>query len=534
MVSEPAGSLCLVLHAHLPYVRHPEHESFLEEDWLFEAVGETYIPLLTVMDGLARDGVDFRLTFSLTPPLLSMFRDPLLQARTRRHIEGLVELSEREIHRLRGDAAFAPLAAMYRDHFRGCLAVLERCGGDLSREFQRFLDGGYIDIITCGATHGFLPLMAHQPETVRAQIQVAANHYESVFGRRPEGIWLPECGYYPGHERFLAEAGIRFFFVEAHGVLFGSPRPRYGTFAPVLCPDHPVAVFGRDLESSKQVWSSEEGYPGDAVYREFYRDVGYDLDYDLVAPFLGGDGSRKNLGLKYYRITGPRATTDLGSKQPYDPAAARERAAEHAGNFLFNRRLQMEYVERALGRKPIIVAPYDAELFGHWWWEGPQFLDFLFRKVHFDDMGVAVTRPSDYLRENPVLQRVQPEFSSWGYKGYAEFWLNGANDWIYRHLHQAGERMIYLARRFEQPSDLERRALNQCARELLLAQASDWAFIMKTGTMVEYAVKRTSDHLGRFERLFMGLEHGGLDEPFLADCEARDNLFPEIDYRVYR
>lgn len=532
-MGQPLGSLCLVLHAHLPYVRHPEYDFFLEEDWLYEAVCETYIPMLTVMDGLVRDGVDFRLTFSLTPPLLSMFGDPLLQQRTRRHIEHLLELAEKELVRTAGQPDFEPLALMYRDHYQHCLRVLDGCDGHLGLAFKRFQDSGHIEIITCGATHGFLPLMAHQPETVRAQIQVAADHYEQVLGRRPRGIWLPECGYYPGHEQYLAQAGINFCFTEAHGVLFGTPRPRFGTFAPVLCPEHPVAVFGRDLESSKQVWSAAEGYPGDFAYREFYRDIGYDLDYRYVRPYLGPLGERKNLGIKYYRITGPSEEIDLGKKQPYQPEVARQRAAEHAANFIFNRTQQMRFAGETLGRAPLVVAPYDAELFGHWWWEGPMFLDFLFRQLHFDQDALRPITPSEYLVENPVLQKVQPEMSSWGYKGFAEFWLNETNDWVYRHLHQAGERMIHLARVYTDPTDLQRRALNQCARELLLAQASDWAFIMRTGTMVEYARKRTGDHLGRFERLFFGLEHGQVDEGFLATCESRDNIFPQVDYRVY-
>ncbi|MCC7490939.1 MAG: DUF1957 domain-containing protein [Fimbriimonadaceae bacterium] len=532
-MSQHVGSVCFVLHAHLPYVRHPEYDSFLEEDWLYEAVCETYIPLLTMMERLANDGVAFRLTMSLTPPLLSMFRDQLLQDRTFRHVDLLLDLSEREIHRTRAEPQFQRLAVMYRDHFRHCRQVLERCQGDLSQEFRKYQDAGHLEIITCGATHGFFPLMVHQPEAVRAQVQVAANHYESALGRRPAGIWLPECGYYPGHEQYLAEAGIKFFFVEAHGVLFGSPRPRFGTFAPVKCPDYAVAAFGRDMESSKQVWSAAEGYPGDFDYREFYRDVGYDLDYDYVQPYLLGDGTRKNLGLKYYKITGPGETIGLGDKQPYDPDAAARKAADHAGNFLHNRRHQMAFCRDMLGRPPLIVAPYDAELFGHWWWEGPQFLEQFFRKVHCDQDEVRVTTPSEYLAANPLLQEVQPELSSWGYKGYAEFWLNDTNDWIYRHLHMATERMIHLARRFQTPSDLQRRALNQCARELLLAQSSDWAFIMRTGTMVEYAQKRTNDHLQRFETLFLGLQHGGLDETALAEYESRDNIFADLDYRVY-
>lgn len=532
-MSEPVGSLCLVLHAHLPYVRHPEYESFLEEDWLFEAVCETYIPLIRMMDGLLDDGVEFRLTLSLTPTLLSMFGDELLQQRCRAHVVMLLKLAGRELERLAGDDDFEPLARMYEQHYTDCLNLLDRCGGDLTREFRRLLDTGRLEVITCGATHGFLPLMATVPEAVRAQIRIAADHYEEVLGRRPQGIWLPECGYFPGHERYLAEAGIQYFFTEAHGVLFGDPRPRYGTFAPVLCPDWPVAAFGRDLESSKQVWSAHEGYPGDFDYREFYRDVGWDLDYNYVKPYLGGAGHRKNLGLKYYRITGSSPPIGLGDKEPYRPEWARHKAGEHAGNFMWCREQQMSHVGGQLGIQPLVVAPYDAELFGHWWWEGPMFLDALFRRLHFDQDRVRPITAPEYLREHPVLQKVQPEQSSWGYKGYAEFWLNPNNDWIYRHLHQAAEQMVSLAGQYATPSDSERRALNQCARELVLAQASDWAFILQTRTVVEYARKRTSEHLQRFARLAEMLVRGTIDEGFLGYCEWKDNIFPHLDYRVY-
>ncbi|MBI2301795.1 MAG: DUF1957 domain-containing protein, partial [Armatimonadetes bacterium] len=278
-MADTAGSLALVLHAHLPYVRHPEWPHFFEEDWYFEACCETYIPLLNVMGGLSNDGVDWRLTMSLTPTLLSMCRDGLLQDRVRGYAEERRELADREVYRLRNEPDMQALAVMYRDHYEGCLGVLARCGSDLSREFDAFERAGHLEIVTCGATHGYFPLLGLPPQAVRAQVQVAVQLHQSVFGRAPRGIWLPECGYLPGHERYLHEAGLRYFFVEAHGVLFGCPRPRFGTYAPVVCDGAPVAAFGRDVESSKQVWSSKEGYPGDYWYREFYRDVGWDLDH---------------------------------------------------------------------------------------------------------------------------------------------------------------------------------------------------------------------------------------------------------------
>jgi 1,4-alpha-glucan branching enzyme len=291
-----------------------------------------------------------------------------------------------------------------------------------------------------------------------------------------------------------------------------------------------VAAYARDPESSQQVWSSETGYPGDPIYREFYRDIGWDLDLDYVRPFIQPTGDRKNTGYKYYRITGK--TQD---KLPYDPIAARARAATHAGNFLFNREQQIEYLSSRMGdRKPVVVAPYDAELYGHWWFEGPQFIDFLIRKVAYDQRTFQLVTPSDDLREHPRNQVATPPASSWGSGGYANMWLDESNDWVYRHLHHCARQMVGLARDYPEGSSLQRRALNQAARELLLAQSSDWAFIMKTGTMVDYAVRRTKEHVLRFLRLHDQGRGGNIDEAWLSQVESRNNIFPEIDYRVYR
>jgi 1,4-alpha-glucan branching enzyme len=524
------GYLALVLHAHLPYVRHPEHEHFLEEQWFFEAMTETYIPLVHVFEGLRRDGVDFRLTLSLSPTLVAMMRDPLLLDRCARQLDRLLELGDREVDRTRGDGTFHPLAHMYRDRMSTVRDTFRRYEGDIPRAFGGFQEAGQLEIITCNATHMFLPLADRNWAVCHAQIELAAREHERHFGRRPRGMWLAECGYFRGVDELLRDSGLRYFFVDAHGLLFADRRPVYGVYAPVYCPTG-VAAFGRDVESSKQVWSAQEGYPADGVYREFYRDIGYDLDLDYIGPYVHPDGIRHDTGFKYHRITERRAP--LHRKAPYDPQAARERAAEHAGNFLFNREGQIEFLAGKMDRPPIVVAPYDAELFGHWWFEGPMFLDFLFRKLEYDQDRVTPITPSEYLARHPENQVTTPCTSSWGYKGYAEVWLNGANDWVYRHVHKMGERMVELAHRHPDAQGLRRRALNQAARELLLAQASDWPFIMKTGTTTPYAVGRVCDHVNRFNGLYDGVVAGRIHEPWLQELEARDNLFPDLDFRIY-
>ncbi|MFO0881402.1 MAG: 1,4-alpha-glucan branching protein domain-containing protein [Gemmataceae bacterium] len=526
----PLGYLTLVLHAHLPYVRHPEHEDFLEEDWLYEAITETYIPLLDVFEGLDRDEIDWRLTMSVSPTLAGMLDDELLQSRYVRYLDNLLALTTKELERTRWEPEFHVLAQMYHARFSRCREVfVEQYGRNLLRGFRHFYETGRLELITCGATHGFLPLMGDNQAARRAQIEIGCSEFARHFGRRPQGIWLPECGYVPALDELLAGAGLRYFFTDTHGVLFAEPRPRFGVYAPILCPNGHVAALGRDTESSKQVWSALEGYPGDFNYRDFYRDVGFDLDYEYLKPHLHKIGIRTLLGIKYYRITG---RTD--HKLPYDPRAALEKAAEHAGNFMFNREKQVEWLSGSMdGRPALIVAPYDAELFGHWWFEGPDWINFLLRKLHHDQQKIKPITIPEYLDQHPRIQVAQPTMSSWGYKGYNEVWLEGSNDWIYRHLHECAERMVHLARGNPSAEGLMLRALNQLARELLLAQSSDWAFIMKTGTMVEYALQRTQTHVLNFLHLSDSIQRLDIDEGWLAEIERRNNVFPEIDYRVY-
>ena len=522
------GYVSLILHAHLPYVRHPERESYLEESWLFEAITETYIPLLDTFEQLQEDGVDFRLTVSLSPTLISMLQDDLLQRRYLEHMERMTGLAEKEMEHL-DDGHMQYLARTYRDRFREAARTFdEKYGRDLVRGFRRFQEAGKLEIMICAATHGFLPLLKPEPAAVRAQLQVAARTYRETFGREPAGVWLPECGYYPGLEEYVHDAGFKYFILESHGIENASVRPHYGLMAPLACPNG-VAAFGRDRESSEQVWSGELGYPGDPDYREFHWDIGFAREQDYLQPYMPGDDVRLMTGLKYYRVTGETHEKDL-----YHPEDADEKAATHAGHFMFCREKQVEHHAAHMDRPPMVVAPYDAELFGHWWHEGPRWLEHLVRKITFDQNTVAMATPSDYLERHPVLQQATPGASSWGHEGYNEFWLNGGNDWVYPHLHAATRRMRRMVRGADPATEREERALNQAARSLLLAQASDWTFIMKTGTSVECARQHIRQHLARFNWLEKAFKAEHIDEKKLQAIEIMDNIFPSMDYRVFQ
>src|SRR5262245_57435424 len=517
------GYLALILHAHLPFVRQLEHEDSLAERWFFEAITESYVPLLLVLDNLIKDGIDFRLTFSITPTLATMLADPVLQSRYLASLERLMELSEKEVTRTRSDLQFAALARMYRALFaRVHDAFVNRYKKNLLGTFQRLQSLGCVEILASAATHAYLPLLSVNETAVRAQIKVGVEHYRQVFGQAPKGFWLPECGYFPGLDGFLDEEGIRFTVLETHGVTRADERPRYGVHAPVYCPSG-VAVFGRDPESSRQVWNSTEGYPGDYDYREFYRDIGHDLDLDYIRPYLL-DGARIDTGIKYHRITGKG-----DHKEPYVAEWAERKAEMHATHFLAERIKQADRLNHLMDRTPLIVAPYDAELFGHWWFEGPRWLEHLIRRIASGQGTIRLVTLSEYLKEYPVNQTANPCMSSWGYKGFNEVWLNGRNDWIYPHLHAAGSMMEELADRYPQVTGQELRALNQAARELLLSQASDWAFMINSGHMGDYPSHRVKSHLQHFHQLKQQVENAAVDEEWLERIEKENNIFSRIE-----
>ena len=523
------GYVNFVLHAHLPYIHHPESEDYLEEEWLFEAISETYIPLLLNFKKLEEEHVDFRLTMTMSPPLLNMLDNKLLQERYIKYLNKHIELAEKEVKRTVYDSRLNNLSKYYLDRYTNDLYVFKdiyNC--ELIKGFKHFQDIGVLEIITCGATHGYFPILYINEKTVRAQIAVGVQTYKKFFGKAPRGIWLPECGYVPEADKYLKEFGIEYAIVETHGILYADPTPIYGTYAPIVSHGGLVA-FGRDLESSRQVWSSINGYPGDFNYREFYRDIGYDCDYEYIKPYIASNGARVNTGIKYYRITGKDCPKDY-----YDIQWAKDSAEKQAGHFMDCRTKQIDHLASYMNVPPIITCPYDAELYGHWWYEGPYWLYILFKKIYYDECNFKLITPSEYIDMYPQMQVSTPCRSSWGANGYSEVWLNQTNDYAHRHLHKAGDRMCELASMFpNEGNTLRRQALNQCARELLLAQSSDWLFIITNGTMVEYAHKAIKDHIGRFTKLYYQIKNNKIDAKYLLDIFDKDDIFPEIDYMIY-
>ena len=529
MHSNKKGYVSFILHAHLPFVHHPESTGYIEEQWLFEAISETYIPLLLNFKKLEEEKVDFRITMTMTPPLLTMLDNKLLQKRYIKYLKQRIELCEKEVERTSNNYKLNTLARYYLDRYSNDLHIFKNVyKNNIISGFKYFQDKGYLEIITCGATHGFFPILYVNEKAVKAQIAVGVQTYEKYFGRKPRGIWLPECGYIPEADKYLKEFGIEYVITESHGILFANPTPIYGTFAPIVS-EEGIVAFGRDIESSRQVWSSINGYPGDFNYREYYRDLGYDAEYEYIKPYIAKNGARINTGIKYYRITSKGYEKDY-----YDVQWAKDSAEKQAGHFFDCRNEQIEDLSSFMNTPPIIVCPYDAELYGHWWYEGPYWLYVLFKKIYYDESNFSLITPSEYLNKYPDVQISTPCRSSWGANGYNEVWLNHTNDYVHKHLHKLADRMVELCHLFPNEQDLVRKsALNQCAREVLLAQSSDWLFIITNGTMVDYAKKRIKDHVGRFSKLYEQIKNNNIDEDYLEDISKKDKIFEDIDYMIY-
>jgi len=517
------GYLALVLHAHLPFVRHPEHAHQLEEHWLFQAITESYLPLLSVLREAAQRGSGFRLTLSLSPTLMAMLSDPLLRARYRQYLERLEALCEAEMDRRAGDPVRLHLACWYhRRLLRLRDLYLDGLRGDLIAAWSQLADAGLVELMTTAATHGYLPLLRSAPAAVRAQLRVALDYVEGVLGRAPAGLWLPECGYFPGLEREVRDAGFRWFVLDAHGLQGARPAPDLGVFAPVSASQ--MAVFGRDPESAREIWDRRQGYPGHPLYREYYRDLGFEADADSLRAFFPPGVTAAPTGIKYHRVTG--ATEH---KAYYQPQAALAQADQDAARFLERRRKRVERLDGA-ARPPLLVAPFDAELFGHWWFEGPAFLDALIRRMDAGEGPQPVTL-GGYLRREGTAGQAEPAASSWGEHGYNGAWLRPATGWVHLRLHQAAEELTSLVRRYDPPTGDEGvgRLLRQAARSLLLAQSSDWTFHLERGGAADYAQARLRDLLARFRFLADALRSRQVEERRLSALERMDNLFPALD-----
>ncbi len=509
------GNLAIVLHAHLPYVRSEEPGS-LEEDWFFQALVECYLPLLKTLEDASRAQEQFpKITIGLSPTLLSLLEDEILKSRFKKWIEvrlGIL-ISAKKEHR--------EASLHLTNHLKNNLNSWESCNGDLISRFSKLESLKVVDILTCAATHGYLPLLRDNPATVRAQLKTAVNEHKRLFKKVPMGIWLPECAYYEGLDELMIESGLRYAVLDGHGLLNAKPRPRYGLYAPI-CTKRGVAFFGRDSESTLPVWSAKDGYPGNPNYREFHRDLGWDLSNESLKKFEIKE--KRPLGIKLFRISSKN--TSLENKKKYKPKAAEESIKKDAKDYLIGRRKQLAKLIKSIDITPLLIAPFDAELFGHWWFEGPSFLSELF--VQSKKEGINFVTLREVLQAKPQIQLCQPSPSSWGQGGFHNYWLNDSNAWVVNEWSKAGREMVSICSNGLKLNS-EKRIIKQAGRELLLSQSSDWSFILRAGTTTELARDRINLHLKRFWILINSIKNKKIiSQNQLEDIERDDCIFPLI------
>lgn len=498
------GIILFILHSHLPLLYYPEYNESLEERWLFEAVRESYIPLLINFQELYEKYGYVGITISFSGSLLKMLTNDFFKERIYRNLRKTVELGEKEIVRNKNTIFYKPAEFLY-NKFREVLKKFEELNGDILKGYKELALKGAIQIITSNLTHCISPFYFVDKSNVKIleiQFYKAVSNFIEYFGFHPEGVWLPECAYTPALDKILKKYGIKYTFLESHGIIFSRDFCKYGTFLPYQTKEG-LIVFGRDMESSKQVWSAKEGYPGDFWYREFYKDIGYDLEFDYIKDYIHESGIRTDTGYKYYRITG--VDVPLSSKEVYEPEIGLKKSFEHAANFIFNRERQVEYWQESLkiGVPLSIAAMYDTELFGHWWFEGTYFLKNIISLLREDPRYlVDVFTVKDYLGELEEkgfpLEYIEPNTTTWGWKGYFEYWLNGSVDYMYRHLHVNTKIFfdILHSRRQEIENDENLKSLVKLGiSEILQAQASDWPFIVFTGQVAQYGHQRFKEHI---------------------------------------
>jgi len=551
------GAFCLVLHGHLPWVLH--HGRWPHgEDWIYEAASETWLPLLRVLDQCEVEGIRPAWSVGLTPVLLEQLAAREFAIGFRRYLrdcQGQAERDQGDFHTW-GHPHISWLAGRYLEHYEDQRTRFDAIGGDLLGAFRAHAEAGRIELLTSNATHAYHPLLLHD-RSARAQIRVGIATSERHLGWRPRGAWLPECAYRPpgpwhppvvhgdvrdraGVATLFADEGVRWFVVEDGLVQNAVPAAmldgdRVVPLGPGTAPDptrawgdvlEPVRVveggilteltaLGRCNEVAEHVWNAEMGYPGDGRYLEFHKRHGL-------------------RGLRYWRVTSRKA--DLGQKLEYHPEQAHDGVFTHADHFANRIRERLSNHGQATGRYGVLCAPFDAELFGHWWAEGPDFLLEVARRLHHDSE-VDVRTVSEALDRAPADKGVALPEGSWGAGGDHRVWLGEHTWFVWNAEYRAEDRFIDLWHRADWENDARiRELLTEAARQLLLLQASDWPFVVSTGGAHDYGTRRFHEHAARFDDLCIGVEDLLADrdpppmvEATLQYCRVADPVFPDLD-----
>ena len=532
----------IVLEAHLPFVKEFHDEENIsqagKEGWFFKVISETLLPLLEVFDKLENDHVPFRLGLAISPILCQMLGDEHLLKKYMHYTDKQIEFGRREMERTAGNSELKKLAELFYSRVvEKRNTFTERYEKNILKTIDFYQRKGRIEILAGTATNAFLPFIGYNAESLQAQIEIPMSFYRRHFGSSPQGFWLPALGWTSAMEPFLRAYNFCYTIIDSHGLLFGRPLPMKGSFYPVKTPNG-TFILARDFNAVRQI----EQIAGDEIYLDNTRDVGYELPPEIINQFMSSEGERRRTGYKYWSrmaaSDSSQAENQTGSQRQgavYNPQAASERVIEHARLFMESTISRLEEASKHMDGMPLSLYAHNASNFGRYWYEGPQFIEAIFRMAS-EYGNFQFLCPSEYIYKQNLstFQVVSPEFSSMGFNGYAETWLDVSNDWIYRHLARSTERMIELAERFPDDTGLKERALNQAAREILLAQSSDWPALLYRQDSTEYARNHVESALRNFTTIYEALGSNYISTEWLTTLERRHNIFPHINYRVFR
>jgi 1,4-alpha-glucan branching enzyme len=516
--------ISIVINAHIPWIiNDPVHEKPV-----FESLSETYLPLLEVFERLDMDHIPFHIGLSITPALCSLLSETRMQRRYLEYMTARIEFGQKEVARtaaLQGISAepLQKLAKHYYDEaIERRIQFSERYERNILKIFHYYQKKGNIELLATAGTHAFLPLYMSKAEAIQAQIETAISVLRFHFGKYPLGFYLPELGWAPGVDAFIRAYNFGYTICDTHAFILGNPAASKGSFYPVKTPAG-VFIMARDFYAVRDI-TGEEGFPCAKEYRDNRKDAGFDLPREALASFIGKSSCRSATGYKYW----------ARDKTPYDREKALKTAKLHAREFLNKQTARLQEASTYMEETPLCLCAIDADALGRCWYEGPLFLETLFREaVH---SGVHCVSPGEYLydQDGSRLETVIPSFSSSGAGGYAETWIDSSNDWIYRHIEHAIERMTELAERFPNESGIKERALNQAARELLLAQDSYLPKRLYYQENTDYNTNEIENDLRNFTTIYESLGSSHISTEWLTKLERFHHIFPHINYRIFK
>lgn len=524
-------SVVFVLDAHMPFIRDPATPGCIEETRLFEALSYTYLPLLRTCTSLETEGVPFKLAIAFSPTLCEMLTDSMLNERYAEYLDKSIDFGLSELDRCMHSPETRELIKIRLDNLqlnkRDFVEIYEK---NVLKKFDYFANHGYIEILATAATSCFFPLYSDIPEAINAQIETGLLVYRKHFTSIPAGFWLPAMAWFPGMENILKSYGFQYTVLESHSFLFANPAPDTGLFSPALCTNG-FTVFARDKLACLEVSSPESGFSVNPVYLDVEQDIGFDLDEDRLSSLFDVHLGRRATGFRYWS----RQRTGPDTSAFYELGAAHGQVCVDARTWLDRRAESLKKASAMVEGAPVnVVCAFPASLFGQTWFEGVSWLENVFRQAA-SRSDISFTLPSVRLQQKPLSdKRFTPCYSSWTESGYAEEVLNSLNDWMYPYIRKAINRMIDLAERFPDDSGLKERALNMAARELLLAQSMDWFMMMNEGDSTEYARMRFESSVRAFTIVYESLGSNFISTEWLTNTEKEHNLFPEINYRVFR